>query len=134
MASRTRWTCVWVNSRSWRWTRRPGLLWFMGSQKVGHDWATELNWNAKWPICISITEITLKVICFNNYSIELLLLIFPLPIFQKLQKFLGITTSNINYQVCCRMPLKYFLFKKNNNSNRNSIFIHKFWELWYHLA
>ena len=32
-----------VNSGSWWWTRRPGVLWFMGSQRVGHDWATELN-------------------------------------------------------------------------------------------
>ena len=43
MASPTRWTWVWVNSGSWWWTRRPGVLWFMGSQSVGHDWATELN-------------------------------------------------------------------------------------------
>ena len=41
MASPTRWTWVWVNSGSWWWT---GVLWFMGSQRVGHDWATELNW------------------------------------------------------------------------------------------
>ena len=33
---------VWVNSGSWWWTRRPGMLWFMGSQRAGHDWATEL--------------------------------------------------------------------------------------------
>ena len=44
MASPTWWTWVWVNSRSWRWTGRPGVLWFMGSWIVGHDWATELNW------------------------------------------------------------------------------------------
>ena len=44
MASPTRWTWVWVNSRRWWWTERPGMLWFMGSQRVGHDWATELNW------------------------------------------------------------------------------------------
>ena len=44
MASQTRWTWVWVNSRSWWWTGRPGLLQFMGSQRVGHDWVTELNW------------------------------------------------------------------------------------------
>ena len=44
MASLTRWTWVWVKSRSWWWTGRPGVLWFMGSQRVGHDWATELNW------------------------------------------------------------------------------------------
>ena len=44
MASPTQWTWVWVNSRSWWWTRRPGVLQSMGSQRVRHDWATELNW------------------------------------------------------------------------------------------
>ena len=44
MASPTRWTWVWVNSGSWWWTGRPGMLRFMGSQRVGHNWTTELNW------------------------------------------------------------------------------------------
>ena len=44
MASPTRWTWVWVNSGSCWWTGRPGMLRFMGSQRVGHDWVTELNW------------------------------------------------------------------------------------------
>ena len=44
MASLTQWTWIWVNSGSWWWTGRPGMLWFMGLQRVGHDWATELNW------------------------------------------------------------------------------------------
>ena len=44
MASPTQWTWVWVDSGSWWWTARPGMLRFMGSQRVGHDWATELNW------------------------------------------------------------------------------------------
>ena len=44
MASSTQWTWVWVNSRSWWWTGRPGVLQSMGSQRVGHDWGTELNW------------------------------------------------------------------------------------------
>ena len=44
MASQTRWTWVWVGSGSWWWTGRPGVLRFMGSQRVRHDWATELNW------------------------------------------------------------------------------------------
>ena len=44
MASLTQWTWVWVNSRSWWWTGRPGVLQSMGLQRVGHDWATELNW------------------------------------------------------------------------------------------
>ena len=44
MASPTQWTWVWVSSGSWWWTGRPGMLRFMGSQTVGHDWAIELNW------------------------------------------------------------------------------------------
>ena len=43
MASLTKWTWVWVNSRSSWWTGRPGVLQFTGSQRGGHDWATELN-------------------------------------------------------------------------------------------
>ena len=43
MASPTQWTWVWVDSRSWWWTGRPGVLLFMGSQRVGPDWETELN-------------------------------------------------------------------------------------------
>ena len=43
MASATRWTWVWVNSGSWWWTGRPGVLRLMGSQRVRHDWATELT-------------------------------------------------------------------------------------------
>ena len=44
MASPTWWTWVWVDSGSWWWTGRPGVLRFMESQRVGHDWVTELNW------------------------------------------------------------------------------------------
>ena len=57
MASPTWCTWVWVNSGSWWWTGRPGVLWFMGSQRVRHDWVTEMNWteqgtnipHATWP-------------------------------------------------------------------------------------
>ena len=44
VASPTQWIWVWVNSGSWLWTGRPGMLQPMRSQRVGHDWATELNW------------------------------------------------------------------------------------------
>ena len=54
------WTRIWVNSGSWWWIGRPGVLRFMGSQRVGHDWATELNWP-----CIPITYITL----YKNYTL-----------------------------------------------------------------
>ena len=47
MASLTQWTWVWINSGSWLWTGRPGVLQSMGSQRVGHDWATELT-EMKW--------------------------------------------------------------------------------------
>ena len=50
MVSLTQWTWVWVNSRSWWWIGRPGMLQSMGLQRVGHDWETELNW-----LTISIT-------------------------------------------------------------------------------
>ena len=45
MASPTQWTWVWVNSGSWWWTGRPSVLQSMGSQRVGHDWATDLIWS-----------------------------------------------------------------------------------------
>ena len=44
MASPTQWTWLWVDSRSCWWRGRPGVLWFMESQRVRHDWVTELNW------------------------------------------------------------------------------------------
>ena len=66
MASLTRWTWVWVNCGSWWWTGRPGLR-FMGSQRVGHNWTTELNWtemkvlpkllaNFDWDWGLSLTQ------------------------------------------------------------------------------
>ena len=51
MASPTQWTWVWVNSWSCLWTGRPGVLQPMGSQRVGHYWASELNWTEKEPKC-----------------------------------------------------------------------------------
>ena len=56
MASPTRWTWVWASSGIWWWTGKPGLLLSMGSQRVRHNWATELNWtevyNLKWEASI----------------------------------------------------------------------------------
>ena len=68
MASLTRWTWVWVNSgRSW-WTGRPGVLWFMGSQIVGHNWATELNWTEYSDTNIKMPK---NPTCFlSSYSLE----------------------------------------------------------------
>ena len=46
MASPIQWTWVWVNSGSWWWTGKPGLLQSIGSQSIRHDWVTELNWKS----------------------------------------------------------------------------------------
>ena len=64
MASPTPWTWVWVNSRSGWWTGRPGVLQFMGSQTVGHDWATELNLSSNnlSHLWLKITRIYLTVL------------------------------------------------------------------------
>ena len=62
MASPTRWTWVWVNSGSWWWTGRPGVLRFIGSQRVGHDWATEqkhIKWTFSW-IALEFYHITVS--------------------------------------------------------------------------
>ena len=60
MASPTRWTWVWVMSRNWWWTGRPGVLQFMGLQRVVHHWATELNWTKrltwKWSESLSVVS------------------------------------------------------------------------------
>ena len=45
MASLTQWIWIWASSGSWWWTGKPGVLQSMGSQNVGHDWATKLNWS-----------------------------------------------------------------------------------------
>ena len=48
MASPTQWTWVWASSGSWWWTGKPGVLQFTELQRVGHDWAAELNWGTHW--------------------------------------------------------------------------------------
>ena len=65
LASPTRWTWVWVNSGSWWWTGMPGVLQFMGLQRVGYDWATELNWTETiTALLISYTSIQNKKFFF----------------------------------------------------------------------
>ena len=52
MASRTQWSWVWASSQSWWWTGKPGVLQSMGSQRVGHDWATKLNSTEVFILCL----------------------------------------------------------------------------------
>ena len=62
MASLTRWTQVWVNSGSWWWTGRPGVLQFMGSQRIRHDWATELNWTE-----LHVLKMYTNIYCYHLF-------------------------------------------------------------------
>ena len=55
---------AWVNSGRWWWTGRPGVLRFMGSKRVGHDWATELNWTGLCVILIASTTVS----CCENHN------------------------------------------------------------------
>ena len=65
LASLTQWAWVWASSRSWWWTGRPGVLRFMGSQRVRYDWATELNWtelnHGIYSICNSLSTFLMWV-------------------------------------------------------------------------
>ena len=67
MTSPTWWTWLWVGSGSWWWTRRPGELQSMGSQRVGHNWATEVNW--------SLIESCIMVTCLRNLFLPFYLFI-----------------------------------------------------------
>ena len=57
MASLTQWTWVWVDSGSWWWTERPGVLWSMGLQRVRHDWVTELHWTSSLRLHPTLSKI-----------------------------------------------------------------------------
>ena len=74
MASPTRWTWVWVGSRSRWWTGKCGVLQSMGSQRVRHDWATELNWTEerKKPCLVKvifIIAVVVVVLCLSYLNI-----------------------------------------------------------------
>ena len=50
------WTWIWVNSGSWWWTGKPGVLQSVGLQRVGHNWATELDWTVYKYIWVHSSE------------------------------------------------------------------------------
>ena len=87
MSSLTQWTWVWVDSRSCWWTGRPGMLWFMGSQRAGHDWATELKrrvrvlfspWNVVRPLYSLLGNVQISVMRWTSSSVYSLSLPFLL--------------------------------------------------------
>ena len=100
VAPPTQWTWVWVDFGSWWWTGRPGMLWFMGSQRVGHDWATELNWLWKniqlhsYKLVISLFALNAHLI-WIFYSMTIMTII-KLTIIKSTQQFwLYLLDSNL---------------------------------------
>ena len=101
VASQTWWTWVLVNSGSLWWTGRPGMLRFMGSQRVGRDWVTELNWITKdvehLYLCLSSIHLCFWNICLNtllllNWAICLLII--------NLQSSFYILNTNLLSRIC----------------------------------
>ena len=88
-----RWTWVSVNSGSWWWTGRPGMLRFMGSQRVGHDWAIELNW----------TELTLPVEFFIQCQMIIVNFHFLVDVLSSLRILL------------CHVPTDWLQKRQNSN-------------------
>ena len=82
-ASPTQWTWVWASSRSWWWTGKLGVLQSMGSQRVEHDWATDLNWLVEHAVAelglVSNFLIWLSPISIQNHKV--LPQLFPFHIF-----------------------------------------------------
>ena len=104
MASLTRWAWVWVNSGSWWWTGRPGVLQFMGLQRVGHDWVTELNWDTEdiVPKCEILFSVKFSVRKYSYFSIENRFFIIFRFIFKCASKFFcfSVLVSNtVNQQL-----------------------------------
>ena len=109
MASLTRWTWVWVNSGSWWWTGKPGMLRFMGLQRVGHDWATELNWTeVNWDYSIYSRII--------QRNLNVIVILYQLSLFKKnIQTCFSLTEvlhpAFISLNSCCiLLPSQDFIF------------------------
>ena len=106
MASLIQWTWVWVESGSWWWTGRPGVLQFMGSQRVRHDWATEMNWS--FPVLNYLPEFAQTHIHWVTDAIQDLILYCPLLLLPVV--FPSIRVFSRQLALCIRWP-KYWSFE-----------------------
>ena len=98
-ATPTQWTWVWVNSGSWYWTGRPGVLWFMGSWRVGHYWVTKLNWI---PILLKPFQKIAEESKLPNSFYEATTTPIPKPDKDATKK--GILQANITDEHRCKSP------------------------------
>ena len=100
MASLTQWTWAWVNSGSLWWTGRPGMLRFMGSQRIRHDWETELNWTR---VIFSKYEL---IMSFVLKALLLYLKYKPHHIFLRVWRILPFSTWQLHFiLLTCQIPV-----------------------------
>ena len=97
MASLTQWTWVWVKSGSWWWTRRPGVLQFMGLQRIWHDWATELNWMSSTVLIIKLKVAIYSLITFSAYGESVAHWFYLEGLGENDNTFLTILSASINF-------------------------------------
>ena len=137
MASLTRWAWVWVNSGSLWWTGRPGVLRFMGSQRVGHDWVTDLIWSLWVFFGPNNNVFHLDSFDINIATPPFLWLVIPnmpqftliLVISQTLA--LGISIYNRGYPEILRSIIIHL---SNFSSLVFSFFYSFLWPWWFHLV
>ena len=96
MASLTQWTWVWVDSRSWWWTGRPGVLRYMGSQRVRHDWVTELNWTQLNRLFKTLTSVSSS----DKWGWQ--------AIFYRVVSKASLALTHGRYSVCCSFGWSIF--------------------------
>ena len=128
MASPTRWTWVWASSGNWWWTGKPSALQSMGSQRVRHDWVTELTeWAPRWGCCCRSRAHFLENRFFTQHEgsvlkqrnhLKCLLKIWFLTLPQRFQfSRCGIGPRNLNLNklfrwFCCRWFANQILRKQ----------------------
>ena len=87
MASLTQWMWVWVNSESWWWTGRPGVLQSMVSQRVGQDWVTELTdwltWQSWFQLVLHRVQHFTYVLCIHKQGDNIQSWRIPFPIWNQ---------------------------------------------------
>ena len=112
-----RWTLVWISSGSWWWTGKPGVLQSMGSQRVGHNWATELNWSEQniW-CCWYSVKLSWLLVAKPANSCQLITDCFAFCFFPLLSLF----HISINSQGCLRQ-LESFFSEEKKKSNLCSL-------------
>ena len=98
MASLTWWTWVWASSGSWWWTGKPGVLQSMGSQRVGNDRATELNWDLKWSLLF--WSFIFRPTAFQKEWAAFMGAWCPLPVFRNCFVEVALSIQMIFWWIC----------------------------------